>query len=200
MGEEYTVWPDQLDFSADLSKDRAAPGLFFFFYPGAAGVQFRNQYAQAGSRRRSRSTPRLPSTNCRCRCRRTSRLASGAQQWVNDLPTTRTRSSSPTTARSIPACARAFMARSPMTRAVDQQRRGRGEGRHCEEGRDEGRDGKGQLQFGARRLQVRQQPLPIQSFYLQDVVKDAGGALVLKTVATIVKNSQDKFHEKCPMK
>ena len=42
--------------------------------------------------------------------------------------------------------------------------------------------------------------IPIQNFYLQDVVKDADGKLTLKTVATIVKDSQDRFHDKCPMK
>ena len=41
---------------------------------------------------------------------------------------------------------------------------------------------------------------PIQNFYLQDVVKDADGQLSLKTVATIVKDDQDRFAEKCPMK
>ena len=41
--------------------------------------------------------------------------------------------------------------------------------------------------------------IPIQNFYLQDVVKD-GDDFVLKTVATIVKDSQDRFHDKCPMK
>ena len=40
---------------------------------------------------------------------------------------------------------------------------------------------------------------PIQNFYLQDVVKQ-GDDYVLKTVATIVKDNQDKFHDKCPMK
>ena len=35
---------------------------------------------------------------------------------------------------------------------------------------------------------------------LQDVVNDANGEIVLKTVATIVKDSQDKHHQKCPMK
>ena len=33
---------------------------------------------------------------------------------------------------------------------------------------------------------------PIQNFYLQDVVKDSEGNLTLKTVATIVKDSQDR--------
>ena len=42
--------------------------------------------------------------------------------------------------------------------------------------------------------------IPIQNFYLQDVVKDAEGQLVLKTVATIVKDDQDRFADKCPMK
>jgi branched-chain amino acid transport system substrate-binding protein len=49
VGEEYTRWPDQLDFSAELSKIRAAkPDAVFVFYPGAAGVQFLNQYTQVG--------------------------------------------------------------------------------------------------------------------------------------------------------
>src|SRR5262249_6304452 len=49
IGEEYTKWPDQLDFSAELSKARAAkPEAVFAFYPGGAGVQFLTQYAQAG--------------------------------------------------------------------------------------------------------------------------------------------------------
>ncbi len=38
-GEEYTVWPSQLDFSAELSKARASGAeSIFVFYPGAAGV------------------------------------------------------------------------------------------------------------------------------------------------------------------
>src|SRR5579872_6235570 len=49
LGEEYTVWPTQLDFSAELSKARASKAdAIFVFFPGAAGVQFLNQYTQAG--------------------------------------------------------------------------------------------------------------------------------------------------------
>src|SRR5262249_39671856 len=49
IGEEYTKWPDQLDFSAELSKARASrPEAVFAFYPGGVGVQFLNQYAQSG--------------------------------------------------------------------------------------------------------------------------------------------------------
>jgi branched-chain amino acid transport system substrate-binding protein len=41
---------------------------------------------------------------------------------------------------------------------------------------------------------------PIQNFYLQDGVKAPGGALGLKTVATILTDVQDNFHDKCRMK
>src|SRR6266566_1523281 len=48
-GEEYTVWPSQLDFSAELTKAKnSGAESIFVFYPGAAGVQFLNQYVQAG--------------------------------------------------------------------------------------------------------------------------------------------------------
>jgi branched-chain amino acid transport system substrate-binding protein len=35
---------------------------------------------------------------------------------------------------------------------------------------------------------------------LQDVVRDADGTLSLKTVVAVVKDDQDRFHDKCPMK
>src|SRR5271163_4374188 len=49
LGEELTRWPDQLDFSAELSKARASGAeSIFVFYPGGAGVQFVTQYVQSG--------------------------------------------------------------------------------------------------------------------------------------------------------
>ena len=49
VGQELTRWPDQLDFSAELSKAREArPDAIFAFYPGGAGIQFVTQYAQSG--------------------------------------------------------------------------------------------------------------------------------------------------------
>jgi branched-chain amino acid transport system substrate-binding protein len=42
--------------------------------------------------------------------------------------------------------------------------------------------------------------IPIQNFYLQDAVKNADGSYSLHTVATIVKDDQDRFHDRCPMK
>lgn len=49
VGEEYTRWPGHVDFSAELSKVRAAnPDAVWVFYPGQSGVQFFQQYVQAG--------------------------------------------------------------------------------------------------------------------------------------------------------
>ena len=88
VGQELTRWPDQLDFSAELSKARAAkPDAIFAFYPGGAGVQFVTQYVQAGLKGQiplytaftidDLSLPRLKDLAVG---------VPGAQEWVNDLP------------------------------------------------------------------------------------------------------------------
>jgi branched-chain amino acid transport system substrate-binding protein len=41
---------------------------------------------------------------------------------------------------------------------------------------------------------------PVQDFYLQNVVKNADGGFEVKTVGVILKNHQDRYHDKCPMK
>ena len=87
VGEEYTRWPDQLDFSAELSKARAAkPEAIFAFYPGGAGIQFMTQYMQAGLKQQiplytafivdALSLPRL---------KENALGIPGAQHWVADL-------------------------------------------------------------------------------------------------------------------
>src|SRR5271166_511044 len=88
VGQELTRWPDQLDFSAELSKAREAkPDAIFAFYPGGAGVQFVTQYVQAGLKGQiplytaftidDLSLPRLKDLAVGI---------PGAQEWVNDLP------------------------------------------------------------------------------------------------------------------
>lgn len=49
VGQDMTNWPGQLDFSAEISKIRAAkPDAVYVFYPSRWGVQFLTQYSQAG--------------------------------------------------------------------------------------------------------------------------------------------------------
>ncbi len=72
IGEDLTKWPDQLDFSAELTKVRAAkPDAVFVFYPGRPACRSSTSTPRRGSKGRFRSTPCTPSTPCRCLCRRT---------------------------------------------------------------------------------------------------------------------------------
>src|SRR6476660_4330232 len=88
IGQEFTKWPDQLDFSVELSKARAAkPDAIFVFYPGAAGIQFLTQYAQAGLK--GQIPLYTAFTIDETTLPRQGELAlgvPGAQEWVNDLP------------------------------------------------------------------------------------------------------------------
>src|SRR5260370_21837016 len=88
LGEEYTVWPSQLDFSAELSKARASKAeAIFVFYPGAAGVQFLNQYVQAGIKQQIPLYTAFTIDELSLPLQKENALrVPGAQEWVNDLP------------------------------------------------------------------------------------------------------------------
>src|SRR6187401_1766985 len=88
VGEEYTKWPDQLDFSAELSKARAAkPDAIFVFYPGPSGVQFLTQYAQQGLKGQIPLYTAFTIDELSLPLQKDLALGvPGAQEWVNDLP------------------------------------------------------------------------------------------------------------------
>jgi branched-chain amino acid transport system substrate-binding protein len=49
VGKDMTRWPEQIDWSAELSKVKAAnPDAVWVFYPGKHGPAFFTQYQQAG--------------------------------------------------------------------------------------------------------------------------------------------------------
>lgn len=201
-GEEYTKWPDQLDFSVELGKARAAkPDAVFAFYPGTAGVQFLTQYAQAGLKAQlplytafvidALSLPRLND------------LASGipgAQHWVNDLPNEAN--------KKFVADFRAKYRRYPSfyaAQAYDSARlidsavaAVKGDLAKKEAMRDAMRKAsyasvRGPYRYGNNHF-------PIQNFYLQETAKNADGTFTLKTVATALKYHQDRYHAQCAMK
>ena len=201
VGQELTRWPDQLDFSAELSKARAAkPDAVFAFYPGGAGVQFVTQYAQSGLKGQiplytaftidDLSLPRLKDLAIG---------VPGAQEWVNDLPND--------TNKKFVADYKAKYKASPSfygaqtydavglldsaVKAVKGNLADK-EGLRREMEKADFKSVRGNFKFGPNHI-------PIQNFYLQDAVKQ-GDDYVLKTVATIVENDQDKHVGKCPMK
>jgi branched-chain amino acid transport system substrate-binding protein len=203
IGQELTKWPDQLDFSAELSKARAAkPDAIFVFYPGAAGVQFLNQYAQAGLKGQIPLYTVFTIDELTLPLQKDNALGvPGAQEWVNDLPNEQNKKFVADYRAKYPGLrptfygAQTYDAAQLVNSAVvavngDLSKK------------DEMRAALRKADFKSVRGAFRygNNHFPIESFYLQDVVKDDKGELALKTVATIVKDSQDRFHEKCPMK
>ena len=166
-GEEYTVWPSQLDFSAELTKAKnSGAESIFVFYPGAAGVQFLNQYAQAGIKAQIPLYTAFTIDELSLPLQKDNALGvPGAQQWVNDLPNDENKKFVADYRKKYPGLRPTFYgAQSYDAVRPHQQRRGGGQERHDQEGRDEGRNGEGQLQVGARALQIRQQPHPDPEF------------------------------------
>ncbi|MGY4304367.1 branched-chain amino acid transport system substrate-binding protein [Bradyrhizobium sp. USDA 4369] len=203
VGEEYTVWPSQLDFSAELSKARASGAeSIFVFYPGAAGVQFLNQYSQAGLKEKMPLYTAFTVDELSLPLQKENALGvPGAQQWVNDLPNEQNKTfvadyrKKYTGLRPTYYGAQAYDAAQLINSAVvavkgDTSKK---DAMKAEMEKANFKSLRGAFKFGNNHI-------PIQSFYLQDVVKDADGQLSLKTVATIVENDQDRFHDKCPMK
>jgi branched-chain amino acid transport system substrate-binding protein len=202
IGEELTKWPDQLDFSTELSKVRAAkPDAVFVFYPGAAGVQFLTQYAQAGLKGQIPLYTAFTIDSLSLPLQKDLALGvPGTQQWVNDLPNDANKkyvADFRTKHKVYPSFygAQSYDAVNLINSAVVASGGdlGKKDAMRAEMRKANYKSVRGPYKYGNNHF-------PIQNFYLQDVVKDSEGNLTLKTVATIVKDSQDKFHDKCPMK
>jgi len=203
LGEEYTVWPTQLDFSAELTKARNSRAeSIFVFFPGAAGVQFLNQYAQAGIKQQIPLYTDGTIDELSLPLQKENALGIlGAQEWVNDLPNEQNKRFVADYRKKYPGQrpsvygAQAYDAAQLINSAViavngDVSKK---DSMKAEMEKANFKSVRGSFKYGNNHI-------PIQNFYLQDVVKDSSGELVLKTVTTIVKDDQDRFHDKCPMK
>jgi branched-chain amino acid transport system substrate-binding protein len=203
VGEEYTVWPSQLDFSAELSKARnSSAEAIFVFYPGAAGVQFLNQYAQAGLKEKMPLYTAFTVDELSLPLQKDNAIGvPGAQEWVNDLPNEQNKKFVEDYRKKYPNLrptyygAQAYDAAQLINSAVvavkgDTSKK---DAMKAEMEKANFKSLRGGFKYGKNHI-------PIQNFYLQDVVKEADGQLSLKTVATIVNDDQDRFHDKCPMK
>src|ERR1700728_2602779 len=203
VGEEYTVWPTQLDFSAELSKARNSKAeAIFVFYPGAAGVQFLNQYVQAGIKQQIPLYTDATIDELSLPLQKENALGIfGVLEWVNDLPNEENKRFVADYRKKYPGLrpsaygAQAYDAALLIDSAVvavkgDLTKK---DAMKAEMEKANFKSVRGPFRFGNNHV-------PIQNFYLQDVVKEADGSLSLKTVATVVKDDQDRFHDKCPMK
>jgi branched-chain amino acid transport system substrate-binding protein len=203
VGEELTTWPSQLDFSAELSKAKAAnPDSIFVFYPGKAGVQFLSQYAQAGLKGKIPLYTAYTIDELSLPLQKELALGvPGTQEWVNDLPNEANKKFVADYIKKYPGHkpsfygAQSYDAVNLINSAVVATKGNLSDKEAVKKAMEKAdfKSVRGDFKFGNNHV-------PIQAFYLQDVVKDAKGDYVLKTVATIVKENQDSFHTKCPMK
>jgi branched-chain amino acid transport system substrate-binding protein len=200
VGQELTKWPSQLDFSAELSKARAAnPDAIFVFYPGAAGVQFLNQYQQAGLKGKIPLYTAFTIDETTLPQQKDVALGvPGAQEWVNDLPNDANKKYVADFKKKYghgPSFygAQSYDAAMLIDSAVKQVKdlKDKAAVQKAMEKADF-KSVRGGFKFGNNHI-------PIQNFYLQEAVKGADGTIGLKTVATIVKDSQDRFHDQCKM-
>ncbi len=203
VGEDYTKWPEQLDFSAELSKARAAkPDALFVFFPGRAGVQILVQYNQAGLKGQIPLYQVYTIDSLSLPLQKEMALGvPGTQFWVNDLPNEANKRfvadfrkkhggkyPSFYGAQSYDA----VMLIDSAVRAVKGDLRDK----------DAMRAAMRKADFPSVRGKYRygNNHFPIQNFYLQDTVLDAEGNYTLKTVSTVLKDHQDSYAAKCPMK
>ena len=203
VGEELTTWPSQLDFSAELAKAKAAnPEAIFIFYPGRAGVQFLAQYAQAGLKGKIPLYTAFTIDELSLPLQKELALGvPGAQEWVNDLPNDANKKFVADYIKKYPGKkpsfygAQSYDAANLIASAVAAIKGNLSDKTAVQKALEKAdfKSVRGDFKFNNNHI-------PIQNFYLQDVVQDAKGDFVLKTVATIVTENQDAFHGQCPMK
>ena len=203
VGEELTTWPSQLDFSAELAKAKAAnPEAIFIFYPGRAGVQFLAQYAQAGLKGKIPLYTAFTIDELSLPLQKELALGvPGAQEWVNDLPNDANKKFVADYIKKYPGKkpsfygAQSYDAANLIASAVAAIKGNLSDKTAVQKALEKAdfKSVRGDFKFNNNHI-------PIQNFYLQDVVQDAKGDFVLKTVATIVTDNQDAFHGQCPMK
>ncbi|WIM09820.1 ABC transporter substrate-binding protein [Enhydrobacter sp.] len=202
VGEDYTKWPGQLDFSAELAKiAQVKPEGIFIFYPGAHGVQFLKQYVQAGL---NKSIPlyqvfsidaiTLPQQG---------ELALGtlgAQEWVNDLPNEQNKRYVADFKKKYGVYpsyygAQSYDAIMLIDSAVEALK-----GNLKDKDKVRAEIMKANFKSLRGGFKFNTNHFPIQNFYIQETVKDADGKMTVKTIATAITDGKDPYYEKCSMK
>ena len=201
-GEDLTKWPDQLDFSAELAKIRAAkPDGIFIFYPGAHGVQFLQQYVQAGLKGTvplyqvfSIDAITLPQQ------KELALGTLGAQEWVNDLPNEQNKKYVADFKKKHGVYPSYYGAQSydSIMLIASAAEALKGDLSNKDKVRAEMKKANFKSLRGDFKYNTNQ--FPIQNFYIQEAVKDPEGMMTVKTIATAVKDGKDPYYEKCPMK
>jgi branched-chain amino acid transport system substrate-binding protein len=204
-GKDLTKWPDQLDFSAELAKAKASGAeAIFVFYPGKAGGAFIQQYQQAGLKGEldlyttftvdAIALPKLQQAKLEGVLG--SRLT---QQWDPTLDNEANKtfvSSFKEKYNRYPSfyAAQAYDSINLIASAVS-----------AVGGDMNNKDGLREAFRKADYASVRgaytvgKNHMPVQNFYLREVVTDADGNWTTKVVKTVFENHVDPYVSDCPM-
>ncbi len=205
-GKDFTKWPGQLDFSAELAKAKAsgAEGIFVF-YPGKAGGAFIKQYQQAGMQSvmplyttftvDGISLPKLQAAKMEGVLG--SRMT---QQWDPSLDNEQNKkfvADFKAKHSSYPSfyASQAYDSMFLIKSAVE-----------AVGGDLKNMDGLRAAMKSANYNSVRgkytygNNHMPIQNFYLREVVKDDDGNWTTKVVKTVYENHQDSYAKDCALK
>ena len=171
----------------------------FVFYPGRRACSFSTQYAQAGLKGKIPLYTAFTIDELSLPLQKDLALGvPGAQQWVNDLPNDANKKfvadyRKKYNSRPSFYGAQSYDAAMLIDSAVVATKGNLSDKEAVQKALEKAdfKSVRGGFKFGNNHI-------PIQNFYLQDVVKD-GNEFVLKTVATIVKDIQDGHHTKCKM-
>ncbi len=202
VGEDYTKWPGQLDFSAELAKVRASNAeALFVFYPGAAGVQILQQYEQAGLKGSKPLYQVFTIDSLSLPQQKEQAIGVlGTQQWVNDLPNDANKKFVADFLKKHNAYPSFYGAQAYDTIMLIASAAEAVKGDMSK--KDDFRAALRKANFKSTRgdFKFGNNHHPIQNFYLQETVKDAQGRLTLKTVDTVFTAHKDAYADLCKMK
>ncbi|HTP81981.1 MAG TPA: ABC transporter substrate-binding protein [Alphaproteobacteria bacterium] len=192
---------NQLDFSAELAQVRAAnPDSMFVFYPGALGIAFLKQYAQAGLKAKIYSEDTMASE--------LSFPAEGASalgviqstSWNAELDNAQNKKFVAAFIKKYgrrPAIFAALQYDAIMLlNAAVSQVKGK------IEDKDALRAALRKADFASIRgpFRFNNNHFPIQNIYITEVEKDGQGGMKLALKGTAATDWQDDYHQDCPMK
>jgi len=206
LGKDLTKWPGQLDFSAELAKAKASGAeAIFVFYPGKAGGAFVQQYQQAGLKGimdlytvftiDAVSLPRFQKANFEG--------VLGSFQtmfWSPDMDNAQNKrfvADYRAKTGSYPPhyAAQAYDTMFLIKSAVEASG---GDLKNMDAMRAAMKSAsfpsvRGEFTYGNNNM-------PIQNFYLREVVKDDAGDWTTKIVSTVFEKHQDPYAVECPLK
>ena len=193
---------NQLDFSAEITKIAAAkPDAVYVFYPGALGVNFVRQYQQAGLVKSIPllSTGTIDGTSIPA-LKESALGALSGHIWAPDTD-------NPTSHQFVDAfeakyhripsnfAAQAYDGAQLLDSAIAKVK-----GNVADKTAFAAALHAAEFKSVRGNFRFNNNNFPVQDLHIFEVAKDAKGRVSLKTIATPLKDHQDRYHDKCALK